>query len=139
MRGERHAHIRALLEAGLNLGWLRRNGSATPQPWDLPGEFIEVFDGEVEVNLSATFKFEVNESTVWSRHASNREGAVHCWEWTLGVRFDDLSREEADRLDELEPCYGDRDISFLSDGDHRTKPEVPDAVVAALAILTESF
>lgn len=138
----REVHVKALLEAGLTTGWLRRTGpSGQPGEWS-PIEFVAILDDEVEVSLYPTWSIvhDVEKGLrMWSGMFCDREGAGFHWRWRIsGFSVDHLTREESKGLEDLDFQFDDRYVDYLVEDlcDSQAKPEVPDQVVKAFAALT---
>lgn len=135
------AFVRKMLATSLDAAWMRRCGpSGTPGKWWVPGEFLEIFDGEVGVDVYPIYAVVGEGGRVkgWSAHLDpQREGVVEAWEWRFGIGWDDCTPEEVSALEDLGGCFDDRYVDFFVLGSHSEQPPLSDEVVEAFAYVRD--
>lgn len=132
------AYLEALIQASLTAAWMRRCGpTGKPGEWMIPGEFVDVVDlSDFEVTFYPTYAHLRDDGTVsgWSMHTRTNH---HAWEWRVSVGWDDCTREEVEKLEDLGACFDDRECAFFILGSHDECPGLPENFIEALLIFKE--
>ena len=140
-------HERSIVTAALDSAWLRHRGpDDADREFRFAGEFIPVLEGfavETEVSLYPAYGYlrdGDDEPHSWSlSHPADGWRYVECWQWAIGVGWDDLD-EDDDRVAQIEDlggCWDDRQVTFIVTGSHQAKPPIPDELIQALAVLDD--